>query len=175
MSTTNPNAPVTPIAAPPWLRELAHARSRYIELLGWPIEIHIGSRSVIVPVGETLDSITMPPPLARAVQAELRITMLAGPVVTGPENDTWTFFTQPTATTALPPGLAELRVIPAARGHCVPLPQDLHCQDGCCWVETPGAHPALPPWPAVVATTRRVVARNRPRIRTADPALSLTA
>jgi hypothetical protein len=147
-------------AAPEWLRELAGSRCHYIELLGWPVEMEIGERRIVVAVGNALHTITMPASLASQVLCELQICMLAGPVVEGPNTD-WTFFTAPpeTADPLVPDDLRPMGVRSACPGSRVVLPPNQEGHDHDRWVVQPQSHPVLPPWSAVIATARRVTAR----------------
>ncbi len=148
--------------APDWLRELATARTRYEELLGWPVCMDVLSQCVAVPVGTVLDTVTMPATLAQKVRVELGFTMPAGPVAADPDGDWWTFLTEP-ATAArhdIPAELRELEVHTARHGAHVVIPTRLDGTDdrGWRWVELPHPHQSLPPWSAVLGATRRIAA-----------------
>jgi hypothetical protein len=148
--------------APDWLRELATARTRYEELLGWPVCMDVLSQCVAVPVGMVLDTVTMPAILAQKVRVELGFTMPAGPVAADPDGDWWTFLTEP-ATAArhdIPAELRELEVHTARHGAHVVIPTRLDGTDdrGWRWVELPHPHQSLPPWSAVLGATRRIAA-----------------
>ena len=148
--------------APDWLRELATARTRYEELLGWPVCMDVLSQCVAVPVGTVLDTVTMPAILAQKVRVELGFTMPAGPVAADPDGDWWTFLTEP-ATAArhdIPAELRELEVHTARHGAHVVIPTRLDGTDdrGWRWVELPHPHQSLPPWSAVLGATHRIAA-----------------
>jgi hypothetical protein len=148
--------------APDWLRELATARTRYEELLGWPVCMDVLSQCVAVPVGMVLDTVTMPAILAQKVRVELGFTTPAGPVAADPDGDWWTFLTEP-ATAArhdIPAELRELEVHTARHGAHVVIPTRLDGTDdrGWRWVELPHPHQSLPPWSAVLGATRRIAA-----------------
>ena len=148
--------------APDWLRELATARTRYEELLGWPVCMDVLSQCVAVPVGMVLDTVTMPAILAQKVRVELGFTMPAGPVAADPDGDWWTFLTEP-ATAArhdIPAELRELEVHTARHGAHVVIPTRLDGTDdrGWRWVELPHPHQSLPPWSALLGATHRIAA-----------------
>ena len=148
--------------APDWLRELATARTRYEELLGWPVCMDVLSQCVAVPVGTVLDTVTMPAILAQKVRVELGFTMPAGPVAADPDGDWWTFLTEP-ATAArhdIPAELRELEVHTARHGAHVVIPTRLDGADdrGWRWVELPHPHQSLPPWSALLGATHRIAA-----------------
>lgn len=146
--------------APDWLRELATARTRYEELLGWPVCMDVQSRCVAVPVGMVLDTITMPATLGEKVRAELGFTILAGPVAADPDGAWWTFLTQPAVRRDIPAELRELEVGTAGHGAHVVIPTRLDGagDQGWRWVERPHPHQSLPPWPVVLGATRRIAA-----------------
>lgn len=152
--------------APHWLRELTSAQTYYIEQWGWPVDVEVRQHRLTVAVGDILDAITMPAALGRSVLADLKVAMLAGPIVAGPSTDRWTFFTQPTqvSQTVVPPDprLAWVRLLP--RGGRVVLPTDNNHPDenlgeAWSWIRPPQYPRVLPASAAVVATARRVVAR----------------
>ncbi|MEO6082961.1 MAG: hypothetical protein ABIQ18_07625, partial [Umezawaea sp.] len=61
---------------PQWLLDLATARTHYEERFGWPVSISIVERQLAITLGQTLDAITMPTPLATKVHTQLGIAML---------------------------------------------------------------------------------------------------
>ncbi|MGH3981023.1 MAG: hypothetical protein ACRDRZ_18840 [Pseudonocardiaceae bacterium] len=148
--------------APAWLHEVATARTRYEELLGWPVSIDVERRRLMVPVGTVLDAVTMPAALGRTVLAELRIAILAGPVTADPAGHWWTFLIQPAAAagTDLPAELRRLKVRPTPRGgHAiVPIQLAHHGDGGWRWVQPPRPRQSLPPRSVVLGATRRVAA-----------------
>jgi hypothetical protein len=155
-----------PQGAPDWLLGLVETQNRYIEQVGWPVTIEVEARRLVLLAGNQIDAITMPAVLGARVLIELRTAVLAGPVLAGPDQRRWTFLTQPTKTPC-PPIPADLRprsVHPTAPGEHIVLPSAEPAEsaelDSWSWVVSPGSHPVLPPWPAVIATARRVVARE---------------
>jgi hypothetical protein len=146
--------------APEWLRNLVGARTHYEENLGWPVSIEVEPHRIVIEAGGVLDAVVMPVDVARSVLLELRIALQAGPVITAPGVDNWTFLTAPTATVrpALPPELGDARVRGLTAGTRVALPSETGSPY---WIEPPRRRHCLPPWPVVVGTTRRVVARWR--------------
>lgn len=152
LSTTHP--------APDWLRELATARTRYEELLGWPVCMDVQSRCVAVSVGTVLDTITMPATVGEKVRAELGFPTAAGPVAADPDGDRWTFLTQPAAAAHrhIPTELRELHVDTAGHGTHVVIPTRLDGAGdrGWRWIEFPHPHQSLPPWSMVLDTARRI-------------------
>ncbi|MFC4858776.1 hypothetical protein [Actinophytocola glycyrrhizae] len=155
---------ITNRPAPSWLRELAHGRAEYEELLGWPVSVQVGNRVLIVAIGHTVEAVTMPATLGARVRAEMGIAMLSGPVVTDPDGVRWTFLTKPLDrlrpnTTA---DLSHLRVDVAPYGSHVVIPTDPGVSAGKVWrwVEPPAPGKALPPAYAVIAVTRRLAELN---------------
>ncbi len=153
LSATNP--------APDWLRELVTARTRYEELLGWPVRVDVQSRCVTVPVGIVLDALTMPAPLGEKVRVEPGLTRL-GPVAADPQGERWTFLTQPAVATHrdIPAELRELEVHTAAHGTPMVIPTGIEDagDGGWQWVELPRPRQSLPPWSAVLSAIRRIAA-----------------
>jgi hypothetical protein len=143
--------------APTWLRDLAAARAHYEELFGWPVSVQVGQRQLVVALGQVLDAITMPAPLAAQVHGQLSIAMLSGPVIAHPDGGHWTFLTQ--GATAMPEdivdGLEEHDVRHAATGAYTVIPTE--CGNGeWRWISEPRPHQMLPSAYAVVATARRL-------------------
>jgi len=145
--------------APDWLRNLVGARNHYEENLGWPATIDVEPHRVVIATGSVLDAVVMPVGVAEAVLLELRIALQAGPVITTPGVDQWTFLTAPAPVrpAVLPAELRAMRVRGLAPGTPVTLPSETGSPY---WIEPPRRRHCLPPWPVVVATTRRVVARQ---------------
>lgn len=81
--------------APDWLRNLVGARNHYEENLGWPATIDVEPHRVVIATGSVLDAVVMPVGVAEAVLLELRIALQAGPVISTPGVDQWTFLTAP--------------------------------------------------------------------------------
>ena len=151
---------ITNRPAPAWLRELAHGRAEYEELLGWPVSVQVGNRMLIVAIGQTVEAVTMPAGLGDRVHAELGIAMLSGPVVSAPDGARWTFLTKPLDhlrpnTTA---DLSHLRVTVAPHGSYVALPANPGVTTGLVWrwIQRPAPGRVLPPAYAVIAVTRRL-------------------
>lgn len=152
------NPPSTP-AAPQWLRDLVTARTHYEELLGWPVTVDIEPRRLALAVGQEVDAVTMPTALGQVVLAELRITMLVGPVIADPGGAWWTFLTAP-ATASRPDIPAELharKVRLTPRGAQVIIPNLTNCEASSRWITLPLPRHPLPPWSVVIGATRRVV------------------
>jgi hypothetical protein len=154
--------------APTWLRELAHGRANYEELLGWPVSVQVGRRVLIATIGQVFDAVTMPAHLGVRVRAELGIAMLSGPVVADPEGRRWTFLTKPLD--RLRPNItADLShdmvdVVP--HGEHVVVPTDPQGVAGQLWrwVEPPSPGRALPPAYAVIGVTRRLTDQRQHRL-----------
>jgi len=152
---------ITNRPAPAWLRELAHGRATYEELLGWPVSVHVGERVLIVAIGHIVEAVTMPAGLGAQVRAELGITMLTGPVVADPSGTRWTFLTKPLD--RLRPNtaadLSHSRVDVAPFGSHVVIPTDPGTSTGRLWrwVEVPSPARSLPPAYAVIGVTRRLI------------------
>jgi hypothetical protein len=151
---------ITNRPAPSWLRELAHGRATYEELLGWPVAVQVGDRTLTVAIGQTVDAVTMPAGLGAMVRNELSIAMLTGPVVANPEGTRWTFLAKPLK--ALRPNITEdlldfnVDLIP--HGDHVVIPTAPHVCTGrrWRWIVQPASGRPLPPAYAVVAVTRRL-------------------
>lgn len=151
---------ITNRPAPAWLRELAHARATYEELLGWPVSVQVGTRVLTMAIGQTLDAVSMPANLGAQVRGELGIAMLSGPVVADPDGKRWTFLTKPLD--RLRPNIAadlshvQVEVVP--HGSHVVLPTDPHTQSGQLWrwIDPPSPGRSLPPAYAVIGMTRRL-------------------
>jgi hypothetical protein len=154
------------------LRELTGARTRYEERFGWPVTVEVDPGRLVMRVGELLDAVVMPRPLGHIVLADLRIAMLAGPVLADATGQWWLFLTRP-ADRSAPKHRTELRclevyLVPA--GSRVVVPREFDGKNGCPWIEQPRGLPRLPPWPAVIATARRLGAAGAaiPAQRTAE-------
>jgi len=151
---------ITNRPAPAWLRELAHGRASYEELLGWPVSVQVGKRVLIVAIGQMLDAVSMPAGLGARVRAELGIAMLSAPVVAEPDGTRWTFLTKPLD--RLRPNIAadlsHLRVDVAPHGAHIVIPTDPHTTSGheWRWIDAPSPSRALPPAYAVIGVTRRL-------------------
>ena len=151
---------ITNRSAPAWLRDLAHGRASYEELLGWPVSVQVGDRVLIAAIGHTLEAVSMPVSLGARVRAELGIAMLSGPVVADPDGKRWTFLTKPLD--RLRPNIAadlsHLRVDVAPPGSHVVLPTSPLTQSGQVWrwIVPPSPARPLPPAYAVIGVTRRL-------------------
>jgi hypothetical protein len=136
-------------ALPQWLLDLATARTHYEERFGWPVTIWIAERQLAIALGQTLDAITMPAPLATQVHTQLGIAMLTGPVIANPDGTEWTFLTQP----APPDLVTDLPDVRHAGTHMVIPALGTNWR----WISEPRPNHMLPSAHAVVATTRRVL------------------
>ncbi|MPZ79317.1 MAG: hypothetical protein GEV28_02555 [Actinophytocola sp.] len=169
--------PITNRPAPWWLRELAHGRAAYEELLGWPVSVQVGNRVLIVAIGSSVAAMTMPAALGAAVCGELRRAIQCGPVLTDPDGLKWTFLTRPPEDlrTGIAGALARAHVDLARRGgHVVvppapttplatttpagrPVPLDRSWR----WIEPPTPCRPLPPAYPAIAVTRRLTEPER--------------
>ena len=151
---------ITNRPAPAWLRELAHGRAEYEELLGWPVSVQVGNRLLIVAIGQVVEAVTMPAELGSRVRAELGIAMLSGPVAADPDGGRWTFLTKPLdhLRPNITADLSHLRVVVAPHGSHVAIPTGPEVSVGKVWrwVERPSPAKSLPPAYAVIAVTRRL-------------------
>jgi hypothetical protein len=142
-------------AAAEWLHELADARTEYEERLGWPVGMDVTNRQLVVLAGRSLGALIMPARLGHHVLTELRIAMLAGPVLEGADRR-WMFLTEPVPD--LGPefagelGSAGVDALPP--GAPLVLPRTV---DDAAWIERPQPAHALPPAQAVLGVTRRVL------------------
>lgn len=154
-------SPITNLPAPPWLRELAHGRANYEELLGWPVSVQVGDRTLIVATGQTVDAVTMPAGLGMLVRRDLGIAMLCGPVVADPAGTRWTFLTKPfdALRSSITDDLSHLHVDVVPHGGHVVIPTDPHTCTGSLWrwIDEPRPTRPLPPAYAVIAVTRRII------------------
>lgn len=143
------------------LRRLAAARSHYEERLGWPITIDVTQGRLLMVTGPAADVVTMPAQLGRLVLADLRIALLAGPVVADPRRRWWMFLTepardgQPALTGDIADELAHLEVSIVPTGTYVVVPTNLDGPNVWPWMEHPRPRQVLPPPAAVLATARR--------------------
>ncbi|MGH3761563.1 hypothetical protein [Actinophytocola sp.] len=149
--------------APRWLRELAHGRDAYEELLGWPVSVQVGDRVLIVLIGSSIAAITMPATLGAAVREELSVAMQNGPVLTDPDCLKWTFLTRPPD--CLRPGvaacLAREHVDLAPRGSQVVVPttptrRPTPVGTAWRWIDPPAPARPRPPAYPVIAITRHL-------------------
>lgn len=159
--TATTTQPVSPVAATAdWLRELVDVRNEYEELLGWPALLDVTNRRLFMPTGTTLDAVVMPATLGEKVLTELRIAMLGCPVIAEPDGS-WIFTTDPLGAPypEMPAELTSARVRTLPAGSHVVLPASpRRCGHGRSWV-TPCRRQPLAPWHAVIATSRRIIAR----------------
>jgi hypothetical protein len=154
----------------PDLAQLTAARDHYREQFGWPVSVDIEHQGLIVAVGEAVGAVTIPALRGGKVHDELRITMLAGPVLASQGGRWWTFLVTP-ARKERTDLLAELRrpkVYSTPSGAHVIIPTFLNGTDGrWWWIQQPQPHSPLSPWSVVIGTTRRVAASQQPLITVA--------
>jgi hypothetical protein len=150
------------------LRELAEARCRYEERLGWPVTIDARLGRLVMLTGGVADAVTMPGALGRLVLADLKIAMFGGPVVADPTGRSWMFFTAPYGGASLSAELGRelsgLGIALMPTGSYVVVPMRLDGVSVWPWIERPAAARELPPLAAVIATARRNGSRLRDRI-----------
>lgn len=142
------------------LRALAAARTWYEERFGWPVTVEVAAARLVMKVGDSLDAVAMSEPLGQRVLAELRIAMLAGPVLADATARWWMFLTQPAG--GIGWSVKQLRgldIHPVPRGSRVVVPSDISEPPPRPWIERPRALHRLPPWAAVIATVRRTNAQ----------------
>jgi hypothetical protein len=142
------------------LRELAAARTWYEERFGWQVTVEVAGARLVMELGDRMDAVAMSKPLGRRVLTELRITMLAGPVLADATARWWMFLTQPAA--GIGWSVKQLRgldVHPVPRGSRVVVPSEISETPQWPWIERPRALHRLPPWAAVIATVRRTTAQ----------------
>jgi hypothetical protein len=157
---TSSSTPFVSRPAPAWLRELADARARYEESLGWPVSVQVGRRDLVLIVGGEIAAIGMPAHLGARVRQELAIAMLSGPIVADPGANLWTFLARPIGVLRLDVAhdLAAVRVHLAPRSACVELPPTLSAtpRPGRRWVDPPIPNRPLPPGSVVISLVRRL-------------------
>lgn len=152
------------------LRELADGRGAYEERLGWPVTIDVKPGRLVMLTGPVADAVTMPAALGRLVLADLRIAMLAGPVVADPSGRSWMFFTAPVRGSDFVPSVdlaaelsrSDIDVIPTET--YVVVPTNLDSTTIWPWIEPPTPLRELPPIAAVIATARRNSSRLTDRV-----------
>jgi hypothetical protein len=111
-------------------------------------------------LGERVDAVAMSKRLGGRVLAELRIAMLAGPVLADATARWWIFLTRPAGGigwSAKQLGDLDIHAVP--RGSRVIVPSEISETPQWPWIERPRALHLLPPWAAVIATARRTSAR----------------
>ncbi|HEX2131540.1 MAG TPA: hypothetical protein VHH15_08255 [Actinophytocola sp.] len=154
MTTSITNRP-----APRWLRELAHGRAAYEELLGWPVSVRVSGRALVLATGPAASAVVMPAALGALVRKELCVAMQRVPILSDSDGGRWTFLIRPPE--SLRPGvggeLAEADVVLAPPGGYVVVPTS---PAGRQWVEPPLPTRGLPPAYPVIAVTRRLTARR---------------
>ncbi|ALG09051.1 hypothetical protein [Kibdelosporangium phytohabitans] len=148
------------------LRALAGARTGYEERFGWPVTIEVRRGRLVMRLGDAAGALVLPRRLGGAVLAELRIALLAGPVLADTTGQWWMFLTRPPCGAARHDDeLRQLDVHPVPDGASVVVPCEFDGKIGCPWIERPRSLAQLPPWSAVVATARRLAripARREP-------------
>lgn len=152
------------------LRELSAARVAYEERLGWPVTIDVRSARLVLPTGPVTDAVTMPALLGRPVLADLRIAMLAGPVVASTDGRSWTFFAgpgshfHPSEDVAAELSRLDVELLPTDTYVGVPTHLGNGTNTPWPWIEPPKPLRDLPPMAAVIATARRNAARLLDRV-----------
>ena len=103
MTTSTPSTRIA-ARAPASLHELATTRTWYEESVGWPVHADASSRCLTLLAGQVLDAVSLPEPLAVRAQTELRVMMLAGPVIAEQGGTRWVMLTDlaPSAEARLP-------------------------------------------------------------------------
>lgn len=144
---------------PGWRGDLPAAASFFVEQLGWPVDVDRPGRRLILRAGGVVDALILPGWLAQPVAADLATAMLCGPVSAGEDGHWWTFFTGlcQRSNIEVPPDLRAAKVHAIPRGGLAVLPPATVTDR---WPNPPGPGVPLPPWSAVVATSRRVLDRN---------------
>lgn len=158
MTTSITNRP-----APQWLRDLAHGRAAYEELLGWPVSVQVSDRVLTLAVGTSVAAMTMPASLGSVVRKELAVAMQHVPVLTDPEGLKWTFLTRPPEElrSGVSDELAAAEVAFAPPGGHVVVPTSPTGRAAIRawqWIDPPATGRTLPPAYPVIAVTRRVTA-----------------
>ncbi|WP_162830341.1 hypothetical protein [Amycolatopsis palatopharyngis] len=164
MTTPTPGTR-TATRAPTSLHELATTRAWYEECVGWPVHVDARLRCLGLVAGQVLDAVRLPEPLAVRTQTELRVMMLAGPVIAEQGSARWVVLTEPApaAEAPLPRDLVAAGAIAVPRGDYIAMPiRRPGTDDG--WAVPPQNRCSLPPWSAVVGAARRALAsRNESR------------
>jgi hypothetical protein len=129
--------------------------------LGGAVAVGARPQAPTLVAGEIVDAIAIPAAFAELVQTELRIMMLAGPVIAGPDGS-WTFLTQlaNVRTPAVPADLLALGVRLVHPGTRVTLPETAVAAGVRSWVTPPAANREPAIWSCVIGAARRVAARS---------------
>jgi len=140
------------------LRELSGAKSWYEETLGWPVSLDVGHQRLIMQTGHDVDAVTMPARIGVVVLAQLRIALMAGPVLAAPGGQWQTFLTTPARAShpVASPDLRRARVQYVPKGGQVVIPSGQD-NDLWQWVEAPRPWCVLPSWSAVIVATKLAV------------------
>lgn len=156
--------PATLASTAGWLRDLTTAKTRCEEDWGLPVSLDVAKHRLVVVVGAVVDAITMPDTLGEKVLGELRVMMLAGPVVASPDGTWWTFLTRPATAPRVdvPGSLRRLRIYCVPRGATAVIPTRADATEATTWtwVQPPRRDRWLPSWHMVIAATSRVTARS---------------
>ncbi|WP_285748180.1 hypothetical protein [Lentzea sp. NBRC 105346] len=143
------------------LRDLSDVKARYEEMLGWRVALDVSHRRLFLPVGRDLGAITMPAHMAVVVTAQLRVAVMAGPVIVSPGGRWHTFLTTGAKGPNFPLVLRQARVqfLPTGGQVIVPNTLDARCDPtGWCWADPPRPYCVLPSWSAVVVAAKVAVA-----------------
>ncbi|GLZ35090.1 hypothetical protein Lesp02_72770 [Lentzea sp. NBRC 105346] len=140
--------------------DLLVAKAQYETSFGWRVEVDSGHGRLVMRAGWDLDAVILPARLAHRALAELRFTMLEGPVVATPGGQWLTFLTTLAATRqpTLPLELRRSKAQAVPRGGQVVLPQTPSTRTDIRdwqWVVAPRQHRSPPPWCTVIAAARR--------------------
>ncbi|MFE3544578.1 hypothetical protein ACFXK0_16590 [Nocardia sp. NPDC059177] len=132
---------------------------RYRRELHLPATIDPDSRRILLHIGAHYGAVTMPGDLGERVQARLRATDLAGPVVAHPRARRWTFLTGPCRPDSLEATesaeLFRLYATVACSGSQIVLPSPADERTGYrTWVQAPDADDRRPPLHAVIDAAR---------------------
>jgi hypothetical protein len=159
------SASITNQPAPQWLRDLAHGRAAYEELFGWPIQVQVSDRALLLAAGSSVSAMTMPINLGTLVRKELGLAMQPAPVFSDPDGLKWTFLTRPPE--ELRGGVcaelsaADVAFAPHGSAVVVPTsPSERPVIRARQWIDSPVPGQALPAAYPVIAVTRRLTAHR---------------
>ncbi len=137
--------------------DLATEAKFFSERMGWPVSIDAANKRLVARIGEVLDAFRIPRKTAVRVAPALAASLMVGPVSRDHGDRWWTFITEPCRRSEreLPQELRAARVYAVPSGGQLVVPPVATLAS---WWQQPQPGQPLPPWAAVVATARQVIA-----------------
>lgn len=138
---------------------LAAEAKFFSDHMGWPVSIDASHERLVVCTGEVLDAFRIPRQAAVHVAPVLAARLMTGPVSRDDDDQWYTFITEPCRRSEreLPQELRAARVYAVPSGGQLVVPPIVTRTS---WWQQPRPGQPLPPWAAIVATTRQVIARG---------------